>query len=303
MPFRILDPRQAADEVRRIAREQIDRALGEIDDASLERGPTVHSVRKRCKKLRGLLRLVRKPLGKAYKRENACFRDASKSLADLRDAEVMVETHDALMERFGDEVRRSSFAPVKGKLTRRLNELVGEEQDVDERLAAFRAEMVAARERVADWPLDPAGFKPLAKGLRKTYRRGRKAMRRALRRERGKDFHQWRKRVKYHWYHLRLLEDCWPAVVGAREEALDRLSDLLGDEHDLSVFRHRVTGGSIEIADESRREALLALVDRRQSELRDQAKRVGRRVFSRDEHRLAEEMAGYWKVWRRELGS
>ncbi len=303
MPYRILDPRQAADEVRRIAVEQIDRALGEIDDPSLDRSRTVHQVRKRCKKLRGLLRLVRKSLGKHYKRENACFRDASKSLADLRDAEVMVETHDALMERFRDEVRRSSFAPVKCKLTRRLNELVGGEQDVDERLAVFRAEMVAARGRVADWPLEVDGFKPLAKGLRKTYRRGCKAMKRALRKEGGEDFHQWRKRAKYHWYHLRLLNDCWPGVVGAREEALDRLSDLLGDEHDLTVFRRRVTGGSIEIADDSRREALLALVERRQSELRDQATRLGRRVFSRDEDRLAEELAGYWKAWRREPGS
>ena len=62
--------------VRRIACEQIDRALAEIDDDGLDFARKVHQVRKRCKKLRGLVRLVRPALD-AYGRENAAFRDAA----------------------------------------------------------------------------------------------------------------------------------------------------------------------------------------------------------------------------------
>lgn len=45
--------------MRRIAAEQIERAIAEIDDTGLDRHETVHQVRKRCKKVRGLVRLVR----------------------------------------------------------------------------------------------------------------------------------------------------------------------------------------------------------------------------------------------------
>jgi hypothetical protein len=29
-------------------------------------------------------------------------------------------------------------------------------------------------------------------------------------------FHEWRKRVKYHWYHLGLLRELWPASMELR---------------------------------------------------------------------------------------
>ena len=49
---------------------------------------TVHDVRKRCKKVRGLLRLVRPGLGPDYRRANADVRDAARELSSLRDAHV-----------------------------------------------------------------------------------------------------------------------------------------------------------------------------------------------------------------------
>lgn len=45
--------------VRRIAVRQIDRALEQIEAPDLEQAARVHEARKRCKKLRGLIRLVR----------------------------------------------------------------------------------------------------------------------------------------------------------------------------------------------------------------------------------------------------
>ena len=59
MPFRFKNPDELPSETQRIATEQIDRAIDELDDSSLDYHETIHQVRKRCKKLRGLLRLVR----------------------------------------------------------------------------------------------------------------------------------------------------------------------------------------------------------------------------------------------------
>jgi CHAD domain-containing protein len=70
-----------------------------------------------------------------------------------------------------------------------------------------------------------------------SYRRGRQAFTRARGTREMEDLHAWRKRVKDLWYHERLLAStCGPTVRGHAKD-LDRLSDLLGDDHDLAVLR------------------------------------------------------------------
>ena len=41
-------------------------------------------------------------------------------------------------------------------------------------------------------------------------------------------FHDWRKRVKDHWYHSRLLQGFWPAGIRPHRKAVKELSELLG---------------------------------------------------------------------------
>ena len=83
--------------VRQIAAEQIDKAIAEIDDADLTAHETVHQVRKRCKKLRALARLVR-PGFPSYKKENAFFRDLARGLSGARDAQVMCDAYNRLVD-------------------------------------------------------------------------------------------------------------------------------------------------------------------------------------------------------------
>ncbi len=60
----------------------------------------IHETRKALKRLRALVRLLREELGEQqFKREHAILRDAARRLAGARDAEVMVGTLDALLER------------------------------------------------------------------------------------------------------------------------------------------------------------------------------------------------------------
>src|SRR5438445_3587110 len=86
--------------VRRIVDEQLQDALDELRGADPRKADAaVHAARKRFKRIRSLVRLVRTGLGQAvYHRENACFRDAGGSLAEVRDAAVLVQTLDQLKE-------------------------------------------------------------------------------------------------------------------------------------------------------------------------------------------------------------
>ncbi len=208
MPYRLRKQEPVEEAVRRIATEQIGRCLGEIADSDLDRHKTVHQVRKRCKKIRGLIRLVR-PSFEAYQHENGCFRDAARRLSYIRDAQSIIETFDKLVDCFADQIDASAFASIRGQLMERRQQIADDAAGLNRRLDDFRASMDEARRRVEGWSLQRDGFDAVAGGLSKTYGRGRKAMKRAYNSPTSENFHEWRKRTKYHWYHARLLESVW----------------------------------------------------------------------------------------------
>ncbi|MDP3895474.1 MAG: CHAD domain-containing protein, partial [Mesorhizobium sp.] len=93
--------------VRRIALEQIDAAL-EAAGPDAARDDRIHRLRKGCKKLRGLIRMVR-PVFDGYAVENAAIRDAAAGLSGARDAEVMIATLDMLAIDAGDPDAFAAF--------------------------------------------------------------------------------------------------------------------------------------------------------------------------------------------------
>ena len=53
------------------------------------------------------------------------------------------------------------------------------------------------------------------------------------------NYHEWRKRVKDHWYHVRLLEGFGTLGCGSYEKSLKELETLLGEDHNLVVLREK----------------------------------------------------------------
>ena len=287
--------RSAQKELRRIARRQIEDAIATID----ARGPldeTVHDLRKRCKKVRGLIRLVR-PCFADYRSENAAFRDAAQSLSFLRDAEVLIGTYDAIAA--AHRGRMGGFAAIRRALAARQKQAVRDRRAVTDGLAALRAAMTSARQRVDRWTLDADAFEALADGLAKTYKRARAGMNAAEAHGRAADFHEWRKRVKYHDYHARLLEPIWPRELKAHRKAAEDLNDLLGEHHDLAVFEtvlreQRDAFGKTDI------DAFVALLNERQDELALQAFAIGRRLLAEPPRALVRRWRDWWTIWHKE---
>ncbi|MFW5738895.1 MAG: CHAD domain-containing protein, partial [Myxococcota bacterium] len=240
MSFRLKSTQSLAHNVQRIVREQVDRAIEEVDDDSLGVHETIHQVRKRCKKIRGVIRLVRPQMEGTYQKENARFRDAARPLSFVRDRQAMVETYDALLDRFGAEVSPVRLAPIRRELVQRCSNV--DEGQLQDRLAEFRRQMQEARAAVDTWPIGQEGFEGIAAGLAKTWGRGRRAMRRAYgKRPTSAQFHTWRKRVKYHRYQCRMLRDIHPRLMKSWHKDFKELSDYLGDDHDLVVLRSTLT--------------------------------------------------------------
>jgi CHAD domain-containing protein len=296
--FRILAEESVEEAIQRIAREQIDRAIDEIDNQQLDRHEAVHQVRKRCKKIRGLIRLVRPQFEGTYQRENAWYRDAARPLSDVRDAQSIIDTFDTLIDHFGDQIDREAFAWVGQQLVDRRKRVVENEISLRKRLNQFLKRMREGRDRVAAWQLDDTGFRAIQGGLSKTYARGRTAMAQAYRHPSTETFHEWRKRVKYHWYHLRLLQDVWQGPVKARCDAADLLSDVLGDDHDLSVLQKTLLDHSIDVDGDETLQVLLGMITQRQVDLRTRARLLGAKLYAEKPKPFTKRLRRYWKVWQ-----
>ena len=297
MAYRMRRKKSVQTSVRKIAAEQIDKAIAEILDEDLDRHKTVHQVRKRCKKLRGLIRLVR-PEFADYQKENAFFRDAARELSYVRDAQSMVECFDELVDHFQDQVDRNALTSIRQELVARRQKIAEDEADLDDKLDAFYQHMREARQRVDDWKIDDDGVSAVAGGLKKTFGRCRKTFRTAYEEPTAENFHQWRKRVKYHWYHARLLRRVWPGMLKVQRTAADELGDLLGDDHDLAVLRQTLLTDPDRYGSEKDVQALLGLIDRRRAELQTQARPLGRRLLAEQPKQLASRFGEYWDTWK-----
>jgi CHAD domain-containing protein len=293
-----LDPEETiAAGIAASAREQLDRALAELGDPKRDRHVAIHEARKCCKRLRGLLRLARSGLGdKVYRRENAALRDAARRLSTLRDAEALLETYDRLGERFADEIDRRRIVPVRRVLAARRTEL--SEGDLAAAVAAFSADLRAVRERVPSWP-EVDDFAPLSSSLKRTYKRARKAMQATYDAPSSERFHDWRKRVKYHRYHLELLAGLWPRQIEARREEVKALGGRLGDEHDLAVLEATLRAADASFGERSAR-ALLNLAGQRRAELRAAMRPLGQRLFAERPGAFARRFEVDWRVARSE---
>lgn len=296
MAFKFRIGEHAGDGLRRMAREQIDQALGEIADSGLPSHKTVHQVRKRCKKLRALLRLARGDLdrsGKVYRRENACFRDAARSLSSVRDAEVLLQTCDLLVGEHAEAGNRQRLQQVREVFEQRRHEVENANVDLDERIATVALTLREARERVDGWPVGN-DFDALLPGLKATYRAARKAMKKAIKKPTTENLHEWRKHVKYHLYHVQVLRPAWNSVLKAWRNELKDLGENLGDDHDLAVFAQTLLDEQDHFACNRELRVLVGLSDRRRARLQAMMFPLGQRLFAEKPKRLAGRFETYW---------
>jgi len=286
--FKLQEP--IAQGVRRIGLEQIDIAaakLGSKDDIPA----AIHDARRCLKRLRALLRLVRPGLADAaYKREAERLAGTGKLLSGARDLFVMQQTLAKLEDRFGampnggaDRLRkllaqgharsRRSGTDARRQALQRL--------DQARRLFTGKAAGGIELEHVVD-------------GLEATYRKVRKAFRRAYKEPSDETFHAWRKKVQQHWRHMSLLSHGWPEAMSARASEAKELSRLLGEDHDYSVllaFAGEPGSSRLEGTD---LEALAERCRACQADLRAQAKPRGERLFAEQPDDLKERVTLYW---------
>jgi CHAD domain-containing protein len=266
--------------------EQLVRAREQLTDSAAPIDKRVHDARKRFKETRALIRMLRDPLGAQFAVENAWFRDIGRELAAVRDADAVIEALRTL------KLPRHIRARARRALSARRHSHPAE---LESHIAAVLDQLVVAQARIGMWPALGDSFDTIADGLLRTYRNGRRAMDNSGMPD---ELHEWRKRVKEHWYHAQLLRNVWPTMMKAWASVLEDLSHALGDHHDLFVLRQIVAHAPAEFGRPRSVLTLLNAIESRQRQLEEEAREIGRLIFAERPGAWMARLRSYWNGWQ-----
>ncbi|HTV43132.1 MAG TPA: CHAD domain-containing protein [Candidatus Sulfotelmatobacter sp.] len=290
MPFRFKRKESVTKAARRLCCERVDDALELLEKG--EHHEAVHDVRRQIKKLRAVLRLVRQGIGEtAYNESTNTLREAAERLNAMRDAQVRLDALEDLVKRSNGQIPRRSLPKIQNALRQNCRD---EEQKLVATFGSVKDTLLRARQQLGALKVKPNNWKAVGPGLKRIYRRGRKALELAEREPSSEHFHEWRKRVKDLANQLRLVCPARPGKLKARTEKLDRLGDLLGDDHDLFMLREFV-GQRLKEREIGPLEMVIA---GRQKELQSEALKLGASFFTKKPNRFCRQLGNGWKRWR-----
>ncbi len=289
MPFAFQrDDKSTEKAVRRIAAERLETSRILLDDTSLERAFLVHELRKNVKKTRALLRLVR-PHFKGFERENAALRDAARLISDLRDADVLATS-------LGRVSAKSGLAPeVIANIRDRLAPPAPSAFSPEQRLNAHREAIAVVEARASNWKITGKDFAALSDGLERSWNDARTAMRAAMTDPTGEALHKWRKRVKDHWYHARMLSPIWPEMMQGHMVTAGSLGETLGDARDLAFLTEALSGEAF--AGDAAAAVLSRVAADAERKLVKQAGKLGALFFAEPATGLSRRWRAWWDVW------
>lgn len=298
MAYRLKRREFVPEGVKRIAREEIRSAVQYLrGKGGISRDEAIHEARKSIKKARALLRLVRPELGEFYASESARLRDAGEKLSRLRDLGALITTFDELRKGRGKTLGKVSLTAIRRTLVLHKKH-VEAEMGVQELMHALAASLGLTLRSVPHWPLKTDGFAALEPGLKKTFRAGKKAFGVLNKHASREKFHEWRKRVKDHWYHVRLVENLWTDVMKGYEQTLKELEDALGEDLNLAILRDRILPASGPQGERRAVDRVVKAIDESRKELRKRALAIGRRVYAEKPRQFSRQMGQLWDAWR-----
>ncbi|PSR01478.1 MAG: hypothetical protein BRD50_08710 [Bacteroidetes bacterium SW_11_45_7] len=280
---------------KRIAADQIDRAISSLQEQEkLREG--IHDLRKRMKKLRGLLRLARSGIGDdVYQQENDCFRNIARDFSSVRDLTVLHEKLQVINQEITNDACKSEIEGAIQQLAEQEEQEIASLQEDGSRITNSISALQESRERLMNLSLATDFQDVISNGLKRNYKRGGNAFLVAYETGDDEDIHEWRKRTKYLWYHLRLLKSAWLAVLEPLAEEAHRLSTYLGNDHDYTVLADAM--GNRQMSDKTK-DLLAGQINEKREELHQNAYPLGQKIYAEKPKQFSRRMEAYWEAWQ-----
>jgi CHAD domain-containing protein len=206
------------------------------------------------------------------------LRDAARPLSALRDASVLIETLDKLIERSRGRLKPAHLAQLRQNLRDRRQQvrtLMQEKHGLSQLVRCVQG----TERRVQQWPDRDGGWKSVRGGVRRIYQKGRTAMQAAHAEGSNEALHEWRKRTNALRYALEFVSCIRPKRIRRLTQRAHRLTEILGEDHDLAVLGE-VAQQQVGLQSAADSALVLSLIVKRRLGLQKQADAIGSKLFS-----------------------
>lgn len=276
---------------RRMLIESIDKATHMLQRRALTDEP-VHEARKQMKRMRAGLRLLREVLGEtAYQRLNRSVRDAARPLTPLRDAKILRDALDKVLQQAGKSAQKGAASELRKIFQQEHRLSRGKLSSKNLSTISTRLhELKQHLQSLADSRLDKAnvGF-----ALKRAYKKARRAFALAEQKPSNEHLHEWRKQVKYHFHQLEFIQPIKPKRIGATIKQAHQLADCLGDDHDLALLHEKIALHATQAQMPSDTAALIKELKRLRAKLQRKSYRLGKQLYADKPKQVAKKIEKY----------
>jgi CHAD domain-containing protein len=162
--------------------------------------------------------------------------------------------------------------------------------------APIKEMITDALSRLSDWRIDQDGWTAMASGLRRVYKEGYRACTLAQENPSVGNLHEWRKQATYLWRQLQLLEMARTKHEKNLSDQVHKLSQVLGDDHDLAVLRQTLAADPLSFGGRRDLKGLIALIDRQRRKLERQAFALGGKLYKDSPKVFIKRITGHFNL-------
>ncbi len=295
--FSISNTESISINIHRILLEQFHYIIMQSEKDQEEVHESIHETRKSMKRIRAVLRMIRDEIGySSYYRENTFYRDLSRNLSEIRNFEVLSGSIQNLQKDLSNTIPPDVFALLEGELGRQRNLVMGGPAVLTQMLKEIAGKIKIARDRIYDFPIKHNDFRAFEGGLFRMYRQGKQYLSDVRKNPSPNQLHDLRKRLKYFWYQIEILQPIFPGPMKAYAGTLEKIAENLGDYHDLQVLQEFLSELTI-IPDPQVKETLQEACLARKSMLLYNIWTMAEMAYSEKPEAIISRLSGYWKIY------
>ncbi len=298
MPFRFYREATLGENIQRVLQEEIHKAYNHLTE-TLPPHKGIHEARKGHKKIRAILRLIRFTVGTtAYREANTYYRDTARTLSSIRDATALIEAIDDLKSLAPLQLKDELYQLLKDKLVARRDILAQDALPEEELRQKAAKRLVSYQRQTLTLPINGNKFKLIKEGLEKIYSQGWEGLKLVRTDPNMEHIHDWRKRIKYHWYQLQLISPAWPVLLKPRADELKQLSDWLGTWRDIGLLQEAIEAESELMPDLTSYLAFTEIAESVKTRLLTASLQLGGNLYFDKPGNFTSRTETFWKNWK-----
>jgi CHAD domain-containing protein len=298
--FKLTPKETTAENFQRILAGELDNIISHCDSNPEKIHKSIHEIRKCIKKIRAILRLVRDEIGySTYYRENAFYRDMGRSLSQIRSYNVLIETSRILQSDLSSSIPENKIEPLINSIQIRRDKFLEILFLQANFIVDISKQAVEAKKRIADYSVEHDDFRAFKGGLIRIYKQGMRYRDLARVQPSYHNLHDLRKRMKYLWYQMLILQPIFPSMLEAYAETLGSIGENLGIYHDFSelqLYLERNTG----IIEDSINDTLAEGCEFKKISILNRTWNSIDAIYSEKPKAIADRFTNYWETYRNE---